>query len=158
MKKLLYVFILCSFAILPANAQNTDQEIGLIGSILKSEIKVFFAQNIELKTNESETFWSIYDQYESDLRTTSNQRIDLLKRIIEKGDELTEKDLDSKISELNKISKKRIDLRYKYYKLYKKKINVKVASQFYQIDSYIFTHISAALNEGIPLIIPKTDE
>ncbi|GEM_PF-2214546 len=155
MRKLLLSFIVLASTSLTSVSQVTDQEIGLISSILKSEIKVFFAQNIELKTSEADLFWEIYDAYEAELKPLSNERIDLLKRIMQKGDNLTAEELDKKINALYKSQKKRIALRMKYYKTYKKKISPKVATQFYQIDGYIYTHVSASLNEGLPLIIPK---
>ncbi|MBK3517626.1 hypothetical protein [Carboxylicivirga marina] len=158
MKKFLFATALCIGVFLNSSAQATDQEIGLIGSILKSEVKVFFAQNMELSTSEAETFWSIYDEYENELKPLSNQRIDFLKSLIEKGGELTEDELDDKVKLGVKINKKRISLRYKYYKTLKKQLSIKVAAQFYQIDAYIYTHISASLHEGMPLIVPTKSE
>ena len=115
---------------------------------------MFFAQNIELATSEAEVFWDVYDDFNTELKPISRQRVDLIKGIIEKGSELTEDELDTKVVSLNKIIKKRQAVRMKYYKILKKKLGVKAASQFYQIDGYIYTHISASLNEGIPIIVP----
>lgn len=155
MRKLILSLAIGLLTINISSAQNTNQEIGLIGSILKSEIKVFFAQNIELKTSQNELFWQIYDQYEEEVKPISVQRFKLLEQVIERGGELTKEELDKKIIALNKSNNKRMKVRFKYYKIYKKKLGVKVASQFYQIDSYINTHIAATLNEGMPLIKPK---
>ncbi|MCT4587938.1 MAG: hypothetical protein N4A71_08965 [Carboxylicivirga sp.] len=155
MKKLILLLGIFIYATSATMAQDANQEMGLIGSILKSEIKVFFAQNIELKTTETEQFWEIYDQFENEVKPISIQRFKLLENIINKGGELTQDDLDNKIVTLNKSQDKRRKVRFKYYKIYKKKLGVKVASQFYQIDSYISTRIAASLNEGMPIILPK---
>ena len=155
MKKLILLLGIFIYATSATMAQDANQEMGLIGSILKSEIKVFFAQNIELKTTETEQFWEIYDQFENEVKPISIQRFKLLENIINKGGELTQEDLDNKIVTLNKSQDKRRKVRFKYYKIYKKKLGVKVASQFYQIDSYISTRIAASLNEGMPIILPK---
>jgi len=157
MKKLILSIALGIFTIASLTAQNNDQEIGLIGSILKSEIKVFFAQNIELASSEANLFWEIYEEYEEAVKPVSRERIKLMEEIIKKGGELTQDELDAKIILLQKSQKKRFDLRNKYYKVYKKKLSVKVAAQFYQIDSYIYTHIAASLNEGMPLVKPKAN-
>lgn len=158
MRKLLFVVVIVLVAGPVGRAQVTDQEIGLIGSILKSEIKVFFAQNIELSTSEADIFWEIYDEYEAELKPISNQRIDILKNVIEDWENLTEDVLHSKIKGLTKVQKKRIKVRMKYYKKLKRKLGVKVASQFYQIDTYIYAHISASLNEGMPLVLPVEEK
>ncbi len=155
MKKIL--MIICISVIASAsgiNAQNTDPEIGLIKSMLKSEIKVFFAQNIKLKTSETETFWNIYDEYEAAMKPLSSQRIDLITNIIDKKGVLSEEELDKKIMALNKSLKARQALRMKYYKKFKKQLGIGIASQFYQIDGYIYTHINATMNESLPIIIP----
>jgi len=157
MKKLLVLTLMSLLFFVCSKAQVSNQELGLIGSILKSEIKVYFAQNIELATHEAEAFWAIYDEYEVNLKPISEQRIKLLKRIIDKGGELTESELDAEILSLNKIVKKRQALRIKYYKIFKKKQGVRVASQFYQIDGYIYTRIAASLNESMPLVVPTKE-
>jgi len=154
MRKILIMLVAACFVSNIAKAQMNEQEIDLMSSILKSEVKVFFAQNIELATNEAEVFWQTYDEYNAELKPVSKQRIELLKGVIEKGDELTEEELDNKIMSLSKILKKRQSIRMKYYKVLKKKLGVKVASQFYQIDGYIYTRIAASLNESMPIIVP----
>ncbi|TRX70832.1 hypothetical protein [Carboxylicivirga sp. M1479] len=157
MKKLLFILSLALLTNLTVKSQATTQEIGLIGSILKSEVKVFFAQNMDLATNEAETFWEIYEAYEAELKPMSQQRIKFLQSIAENEGKMTEEELDKTIQQGIKITKKRTSLRAKYYKQMKKKLGIKVASQFYQIDGYINAHISASLHEGLPLIIPTED-
>jgi len=154
MRKLLVLLVLGLSLSTISKAQVTDQEMSLVGSILKSEVKVFFAQNIKLATDEAEVFWATYDDYNDALKPISEQRVELLKEVIEKGGELTEDELDAKIMSLSKILKKRQTIRMKYYKILKKKLGIKVASQFYQIDGYIYTRISASLNESLPIIVP----
>ncbi|WP_430813269.1 hypothetical protein [Carboxylicivirga sp. RSCT41] len=155
MKRLLFMMGICLLTLSTTKAQTTDQEISLITSILKSEIKVFYAQNLELTTGESELFWSIYDQYEVDLKTLSNERIKLLQAVLTNPEEVSAENLDKNISGLHKLNKQRQDLKFKYYKLLKKKVSLKVATQFYQIDSYLHTNINASLSESIPLIVPN---
>ncbi len=154
MRKLLVLLIFGLFATSLSKAQVTEQEMSLIGSILKSEVKVFFAQNIKLATSEAEVFWATYDDYNEELKPVSEQRVELIKNVIQKEGEITEDELDSKIMSLSKILKKRQAIRMKYYKILKKKLGVKVASQFYQIDGYIYIQIAASLNESMPIIVP----
>lgn len=155
MKKL--IFTICLFAAMLSltNAQTSEQELSLINSILKSEVKVFFAQNIKLSTAQTESFWNIYDEYEVALKPLSNQRIDLLKEIIKKEGVLNEEEFDKKIATLYKIQKDRLALRMKYYKKIKKELGIGIAAQFYQIDSYIYTQISANFNENFPIMVPE---
>lgn len=155
MKKLFFTICLFASLLSLSNAQTNEQELSLISSILKSEVKVFFAQNIKLSTAQTETFWKIYDEYEVALKPISNQRIDLLKEIIKKEGVLNEVEFDKKIATLNNIQKDRLALRMKYYKKLKKQLGIGIAAQFYQIDSYIYTQISASLNGSFPIIVPE---
>lgn len=155
MKKLFITICLVTTMLSLSNAQSSDQELSLISSILKSEVKVFFAQNIKLSTTQTEAFWTIYDDYETALKPLSKQRIELLKEIIKKEGVLNEEDFDKKIATLYKIQKDRLALRMKYYKKIKKELGIGIAAQFYQIDSYIYTQISANFNENFPIMVPE---
>ncbi len=155
MKKLFFTICLFTTMVSVSKAQTTDEELDLITSILKSEVKVFFAQNIQLSTTEAETFWTTYDEYETALKPISKKRIELMKEVIKKDGVLNEEEFDKKINELNKIHKERLALRMKYYKKLKKQLGIKTAAQFYQIDGYIYTQISANFNEGLPILVPE---
>ncbi|WP_439183996.1 hypothetical protein [Carboxylicivirga taeanensis] len=155
MKKQLLAICIFLMALSGIKAQNSDQEIDLISSILKSEIKVFFAQNMKLSTTDTETFWRIYDEFEQALKPLSHQRINLLKEIIKKEGALSDTEVDEKIALLYKTQKSRLALRIKYYKKIKKELGISVAAQFYQIDSYIFTQVAASINESIPMFGPQ---
>ncbi|MCU4175696.1 hypothetical protein [Carboxylicivirga sp. N1Y90] len=155
MRKLVLAAIVGMFSIASSVAQMSDEEVGLMRSILKSEVKVYFAQNIELTTSEAAPFWEIYDAYENELKPSSDARIKLMREIIKSEGVLSEDEMHTKIMEAIKLQKKRRDVRIKYYKLYKKKMGVKVAAQFYQLDQYINTMVTASLNEGMPIVIPE---
>lgn len=154
MRKLILSALVGLFSVVSAVAQMSEEEVGLMRSILKSEVKVYFAQNIELTTSEAAPFWEIYEAYEDELKPSSDARIKLMREIIKAEGVLSEEEVDAKIMEAIKLQKKRRDVRIKYYKLYKKKMGVKVAAQFYQLDQYINTLVTASLNEGMPIVMP----
>ncbi|WP_430810843.1 MULTISPECIES: hypothetical protein [unclassified Carboxylicivirga] len=154
MRKRLFPLLVSLLITVGIKAQNSDQEIDLISSILKSEIKVFFAQNMTLSTHEAEKFWTLYDAYEESLKPLSNQRINMMKAVISADKDISEEALDKKIIELSKIQKARQNLRLKYYKRIKKELGIPIASQFYQIDGYIYTNIAASLSQSMPIIVP----
>ncbi len=155
MRRLLFVLLVGLMSTFSAFSQMSDEEVDLMKSILKSEVKVFFAQNLKLKTTEAEQFWNIYDSYEEELKPTSKARIALMRDIVQAEGKLPEAEVDAKIKEAIKLQKKRRDLRVKYYKLYKKKMSVQIASQFYQLDQYISTLVTASLNEGMPFVVAE---
>lgn len=154
MRRLIFVLLVGVMSSFSAYSQMSDEEMDLMKSILKSEVKVFFAQNLELKTSEAELFWNIYDSYEEELKPAGNARIALMREIIKSEGKMPAEEIDKKIMEAIKLQKKRRSLRVKYYKIYKKKMGVEIASQFYQLDQYISTLVTASLNEGMPFVVP----
>lgn len=154
MRKLFLVLAIGLMSGFSVSAQMSDEEVDLMKSILKSEVKVFFAQNIKLKTSETEQFWELYEAYEEELKPTGNSRIALMKEIVQAEGKLSPEQVDGKIMEAIKLQKKRRGLRVKYYKLYKKKMGIDIAAQFYQLDQYISTLVTASLSEGMPFVVP----
>jgi len=155
MKKLVLGFVVALLSISSINGQVSDQEADLMKSILKSEMKVYFAQNISLKTDQNKLFWEIYQLFEDELKPIVNARLSLLKDIMDNDAELPEAKIDEMINEAISLQKKRIAVRSKYYKMYKKKMGINIASQFYQLDQYINNLMAVALNEETPFVTPK---
>nr|WP_321453223.1 hypothetical protein [uncultured Carboxylicivirga sp.] len=153
MKKIVLMMAVGVFINLSLRAQVSTQEVNLMKSILKSEVKVFFAQNMKLKTTEVNQFWEIYDMYEAELLPIGNHRIEILRKIVGEKGALNESDIDNLIREASKLDKQRSKVRNKYYNLCKKKLNIGIAAQFYQLDVYIRTQIAAAIMEGSPLVV-----
>lgn len=155
MRKLVLVIVVAVISLTSINGQVSDQEADLMKSILKSEMKVYFAQNISLKTDQNKLFWEIYESFEDELKPIVNARLSLLKDIMDNDAELPEEKIDKMINEAISLQKKRIMVRSKYYKMYKKKMGMNIASQFYQLDVYINNLMAVALNEGTPFVTPK---
>lgn len=153
MKIIFLAFLMC-LPLVGVVAQNESQEGDLMKSILKSEMKVFFAENMTLKTSENVQFWEIYDDFESELKPIFNKRLSLLGKIIDNSGELGAEEMDSMIKEALKLREQRIKLREKYYKIYKKKMGIGVAAQFFQLDQYVNNLAASELNKNMPIIIP----
>ncbi|MBS2098046.1 hypothetical protein [Carboxylicivirga linearis] len=158
MKKIYLTVLAAWVAVVSLSAQVSEQEANLMRSILKSEVKVFFAQNIKLKSSEANMFWEIYDLYEEELLPVGNRRVAILQEIVKGKGKLSEDDADRLINEAEKIDKQRKKVRWKYYKILKKKMSTSIAVQFYQLDAFIHSQVTAAINEGGALVIPVGDK
>ncbi|TAJ05095.1 hypothetical protein DMA11_23585 [Marinilabiliaceae bacterium JC017] len=151
MRKLILLLAVVLFAGI-ANAQITNEEIALVKSILNSERKVFFAQNMDLTTVQSEIFWDIYEDYEKEKAPIGNLSIKLFKRLIKEEDTLDDKTLIELQKSSLKNQQRRLALKKKYFNIIRKKIDVDVAVRFTQIDEYVNTMVSASLLESMPLV------
>lgn len=158
MKKIYLTVLAAWVVVVSLSAQVSEQEANLMRSILKSEVKVFFAQNIKLKSSEANMFWEVYDLYEEELLPVGNRRVAILQEIVKGKGRLSEDDADRLINEAEKIDKQRKKVRWKYYKILKKKMSTSIAVQFYQLDAFIHSQVTAAINEGGTLVVPVSDK
>ena len=138
-----------------ANSQVTTEELELVKSILDSERKVFFVQNMNLSTGEYDRFWPIFDKYEGEESKVQASAITDYKKMVNKGDDLTDEELDVINKDYFKRRKKLIALQDKYYKIIKKEFGTSAATRFLQIDRFVDVTIRASLFAEMPLIEKK---
>jgi len=138
-----------------AFAQVTTDELELVKSILKSERKVFFVQNMELSTDEFNRFWPIYDKYQAEESKIQANVISDYKKMVNKGNELSDEELEQINKNYFTRRKKMIALQMKYYKIVKKELGTEAATRFLQIDRFVDATIRASLFSEMPLIKKK---
>ncbi len=154
MKKIFFLLGIMAFSF-SAFSQVTTEELELVKSILHSERKVFFVQNMNLSTGEYDRFWPIFDKYEAEESKVQASAITDYKKMVNKGDDLTAEELDVINKDYFKRRKKMIGLQNKYYKIIKKEFDTGAATRFLQIDRFIDTTIRASLFAEMPLIEKK---
>jgi hypothetical protein len=151
------VFLLLGFFVVTATAfsQVTKDELELVKSILHSERKVFFVQNMKLTTEEFNKFWPIYDKYAEEINKVQASAITDYKKMVNEGDKLS----DAELEQINKNylirRKKMLALQAKYYKIMKKEFGIGPATRFLQIDRFVDVTIRASLFSDMPLIEKK---
>ncbi len=150
MKKLFTIAVLLIASTFLAQAQVQQEEIDYYQSIFGMEKKVMVASFLEL--DESAPFWSVYDEYEEARKQLGERRLKLLAEYAEKYDHLTDDDISGMVKDLMTIRKDAEALMAKYYKKIEKVSGTKTAAQFYQIECYFITAISAEFYSTVPLI------
>ena len=140
---------------LTAFSQVTTQELELVKSILKSERKVFFVQNMQLSTEEFNRFWPIYDKYQEEESKVQANVISDYKKMVNESDKLTDEELDKINKNYFSRRKKMVALQMKYYKMVKKELGTEAATRFLQIDRFVDATIRATLFSEMPLIKKK---
>ncbi len=138
-----------------AFTQVTTDELELVKSILKSERKVFFVQNMGLSTEEFNKFWPIYDKYQAEESKIQASTIQDFKKMMNEGNELSDEELEKINKNYFTRRKKMIALQIKYYKIVKKELGTGAATRFLQIDRFVDATIRASLFSEMPLIEKK---
>jgi hypothetical protein len=150
MKKLLFIAaLLVSFA---GIAQSNKEDVDLIQSIFGKEKKAIVAEFIKLEGAQSDAFWKLYDEYETQRKEFGKQRISLLEKYANSYMTLDDATTDQLMNEMMALGAKNDKLIKTYYGKIKKGSGVKAAAQFAQLESYLLSSIRAAIFENIPLI------
>ena len=151
------IFLLLSIITFSFNAfsQVTTDELELVKSILKSERKVFFVQNMDLSTEEFNRFWPVYDKYQAEESKIQANVITDYKKMVNQGNELSDEELEVINKNYFTRRKKMNALQVKYYKIVKKGFGTGAATRFLQIDRFVDATIRATLFSEMPLIEKK---
>jgi len=150
--KLLFKLTFCIIISFSAMAQSHQEEIDFFQSVYGMEKKAIVSEFIDLDGAASDSFWQLYDQYETERKELGKNRFDILTDYVKNYENMS----DDKINELAKRSTKQVkgdeSLRYKYFNKLKKAAGPKAAAQFYQIEGYFNAAIRMSLLESIRFI------
>lgn len=150
MKKLFSIAIILIASITMSFAQVQQEEVDYYQSLFGMEKKIVVANFLELE--ETDAFWTIYDEYEIVRKKLGQKRLELIVKYAEHYDDLTDDKTDILVKETIGLRKGNQDLVIKYYKKVKKVSGSKTAAQFYQIENYFITAIQAELYTDVPLV------
>jgi len=153
MKKIiLTAFIaLMSFGV---QAQNAN-EVELVQAIFGEGKMQLVAEFVKPGKEHVEAFEVLYNEYEVKRKELGKTAFSLLNEYAEKWDGMTDEQADEWMKKVLKVSDDREKLVRAYYKKIKKATTPIIATQFYQVETYINTSIRAALYESIPFVGEK---
>lgn len=127
MKNLIFTLILLtSFSIFSQESKADKVEAMKVG---------FITNKLELTAKEAQTFWPLYNEYNSKLeklRKTKKSDFDDLKN---KSENLSDKELETFINEVFASKQKELDLQKEYYEKYAKVLPVKKVAMLYQAEN-----------------------
>ena len=152
--KSLILFLLFSFSSILI-AQDISY-LEYLRTDLPEQKREIIAETMELTIEQSEIFWPIYTEYESELNELSGERLKLLKDYAENYYNLTEEVADRLAGKKHELDTKRTNLLWKYYNKFKSELNPIDAAMFYQVESQLLMLIDVQVAGEVPIIIkPK---
>jgi len=135
-----------------AKAQSTDDYIELARDILKTEKKSAIAEGMELTDAEIAPFWELYNEYNSKLSQTQNQRVALIKNYAQNYESMTDDKADELMKSYFKYQQDITKLKKSYYSRFKKILPKVKAARYFQLENKIQAMVDAKLAMEIPLI------
>ena len=150
--KTLLSFIALVVITFSASAQTENDYLEIARDVLKTEKKAAIAEIMQLSDEESQPFWTLYNEYQGKLYLVQNKRIDIIQDYAENFENLTDEKADQLWLGYMAYSQEILKLKKIYYKKFKKILPAGKAARFLQAENKIETMINANLALEIPLI------
>ncbi|SHM78710.1 hypothetical protein SAMN05444266_11122 [Chitinophaga jiangningensis] len=147
-----YVLLLMMLCIGNVVFAQDDSDLKTIQSVFGKEKKALVTQYMDFKNGSNDPFWSLYDQYESDRRSLSRERLAILQdysRMYETLDDEAATSL-AKRTLSNDLSYDKFYQRY--FKKFSKVLGGKNAAKFMQLELYLQNAIKSSILNAIPFI------
>lgn len=151
MKKVLLVAAAIALSI-NIQAQTANDYLELTREVLKAEKKAAVTEAMQLSEAESQPFWNLYNEYQTNLYTVQNKRIAIIKDFSENYKSLSDEKANELWVSTMKYRQELLKLKKRYYNKFKKVVSPGKAARFMQLENKIETLIDAQLALEIPLI------
>jgi len=115
--------------------------------------RMFASAMSNLSAEQLQTFWAIYADYEKEKDAITSNRLDLAKKYVDAFGSTTglaDADIAEIVTEMGALQNKTIDLRLKYFGIYRGRIDARTAGRFALVDDYITTALRLDLLDQIP--------
>ncbi len=143
-----------------ASAQNqppaTPQEqpadnMELVKQKVRTDKKLFIAENMELTEAQAEAFWPVYEKYQAELEKSFDRMAKLIEKYADNYETLTDEMAKKIVNEWFEIEEKELKLRSSYLPKFRKVLpEIKVA-RYFQLESKITAIVDYAMAANIPL-------
>ena len=140
--------LITSFAFAQSNAEEVDLIQAAFGMAKKDIVSAF----VQPTASQSDAFWKLYDEYETQRKVLGKERIALIEQFAKQYENMTSEQADAFTTKALALQKKTDKLIETYYKKVKAISDGLVATQFYQVESYILTGIRMELLQEIPFV------
>jgi len=137
-----------------AMADDVAKYMELLRSDLRNSKTELLTEALEMNDAESQKFWPIQREYETELSKLGDQRVQLIKDYAASYDSLT-KDMSKKLMDRAfKLESSRLSLLKKYADKVSKSVSPAIAARFAQVEAIVNSLIDLQIRAETPLV-PK---
>src|SRR5262245_24813074 len=117
-----------------AMADDIAKYVELMRSDLRNQKHELLAEALELSQTESDKFWPIQREYETELAKLGDQRVQLIKDYAASYDSLRKDDAKKLMDRAFKLESSRLSLLKKYADKVSKTVSPAIAARFAQVE------------------------
>ncbi len=135
-----------------AGAQDqTADNMELVKEKIRTDKKLFIAENMQLTEDQAKAFWPVYASYQAELEKIYDRDLKLIENYAENYEIMTNETAKALLTEWWSIDEDRLKLRNSYLPKFRKVLpEIKVA-RYYQLENKIDAIVDYALASNIPL-------
>lgn len=131
-----------------------DENLRLFRKDVRSLKKQIVAANMSLSDTEAQQFWPIYDNYTAELSTIMDKKYALLNEYAQNYTSITNEQAESYVQGRAAVEESMMQLRLKYFPIFRKVISGKSTARFFQMDWRLGLIMELQLASQTPLVEP----
>ena len=136
---------------LSAEERNTRAYIELLRKDLRRSRSQLVGDVMQLDTDESQKFWPIYKEFETELTRVGDQLVVLVRRYVDNYDNMTDELADELANKVLASEQQRNALKKKYYDRLKKSMGAVTAMRFLQVENQLERLIDLQIAAQLPV-------
>jgi len=146
------VAMLTVFIVSPMAQEKPADNMQLVREKIKTDKKLFIAQNINLTESEAKVFWPVYENYQKDLAKLVDKTVKLVENYAANYQTMTEEAANELINGYLAIEGERVALMKSFLPKFRKVLPEKKVARYYQLENKIDAVVNYGLARQIPLV------
>lgn len=126
--------------------------IELTRDVIKTERKTIIAATLDMTADESEAFWPVYREYETDLARVNDGALKIIKDFAKSYDTLTDEQATQMVKDFLKVKEDQLKVKRSHLKKFEKVLPPKKVARLYQVENKIEAAIQYEMAAEIPLV------
>ncbi|MBW1826158.1 MAG: hypothetical protein JRF45_09625 [Deltaproteobacteria bacterium] len=143
----LAVFIVSSMA-----QEKPADNMQIVREKIKTDKKLFIAENMNLTESEAKVFWPVYENYQKDLGKLVDKTVKLIENYAANFQTMTEEAAKELIDGYLAIEGERVTLMKSFLPKFRKVLPEKKVARYYQLENKIDAVVNFGLAKQIPLV------
>ena len=143
----LAVFIVSSMA-----QEKPADNMQIVREKIKTDKKLFIAENMNLTESEAKVFWPVYENYQKDLAKLVDKTVKLVENYAANYQTMTEEAAKELINGYLAIEGERVTLMKSFLPKFRKVLPEKKVARYYQLENKIDAVVNYELARQIPLV------
>jgi hypothetical protein len=144
--------MLTVFIVSPMAQEKPADNMQLVREKIKTDKKLFIAQNMNLTESEAKVFWPVYENYQKDLAKLVDKTVKLVENYAANYQTMTEEAAKELINGYLAIEGERVTLMKSFLPKFRKVLPEKKVARYYQLENKIDAVVNYGLAKQIPLV------